>query len=142
MRRNTWVAGLAAVVIGLTGCASQEEPGADTTGSDTPSASPTESPTGSAAPTTQALAGTTVEITITGNDVSPNGKTVNAVVGEPVTLAITADAAGELHVHSTPDQEVAFGKGTSTHELTFDKPGVVEVEDHHSGRVIVRLEVR
>jgi hypothetical protein len=146
VRHSTWVAGLAVIVLGLTGCASQDDgPDSDTTASETASATPSESPgssTPSPTPTPTAAAGTTIEITIKGHDISPNGKTVKASVGEPVTLAITADAAGELHVHSTPDQEVAFAAGSSSHELTFDRPGVVEVEDHHSGKVVVKLEIR
>lgn len=144
MRRHTWAAGLAAVVIVLTGCASQED-SPDVEASDEPTASSTPSgasPSPSATSPAPAPAGTTVEITIKGDDVTPSGKTVQVDVGDPVRLAITSDAAGELHVHSTPDQEVTFVKGTSTHELTFDRPGVVEVEDHHSGKVIVKLEVR
>ena len=46
------------------------------------------------------------------------------------TLNINSDAAGELHVHTTPEQEIAYDAGTSTHEMTFDRPGIVEVETH------------
>lgn len=142
MRRITWAAGLALVTIGLAGCASAEDdPGSDATPSGSPSPTATQSETTSAA-TTPSPAGPTVEITIDGDDVTPNGATVEAAVGEPVTLAITADAPGELHVHSTPDQEVAFGAGSSTHGLTFDRPGVVEVESHDTGKVIVKFQVR
>lgn len=142
MRRITWVAGLAVVLIGLTGCASQDDEPGDTTAEETPSASAGATPSSSApSPTPTAPAGTTIEITVEGHDISPNGKTVKAGLGEPVNLVITSDASGELHVHSTPDQEVAFKAGTSTHELTFDKPGVVEVEDHHSGKVVVKLQI-
>jgi hypothetical protein len=56
-------------------------------------------------------------------------------------LHITADRAGELHVHSTPEQELEFDEGESHVELTFDHPGVVEVEDHESGKVILQLQV-
>jgi uncharacterized protein YcfL len=85
--------------------------------------------------------GTVVEITIDGDSVEPNGARVEAHVGEPITLQITSDREGELHVHSTPEQEIPFDNGTTEAELTIDRPGVVEVEDHHSGLVIVQLEV-
>ena len=62
-------------------------------------------------------------------------------LGEPVTLDITADREGELHVHSTPEEEIAFQHGDTEAELTFDQPGVVDVEDHESGKVIVQLQV-
>jgi hypothetical protein len=66
---------------------------------------------------------------------------VKAELDEPITLRITADTAGELHVHSTPEQEVAFPKGASTRTLTITKPGIVDVEDHATEQVIVQLQV-
>jgi hypothetical protein len=84
---------------------------------------------------------TTVSITIKDGTVKPNGDRVEAEVGKPITLEIDADTAGELHVHSTPEQEISFDKGTSTKELTIDKPGIVDVEDHELEQVIVQLEV-
>jgi hypothetical protein len=85
--------------------------------------------------------GTTVDITIKDGRVTPHGDRVKAKVGEPVTLEIDADTAGEIHVHSTPEQEIKFEKGTSTKKLTIDQPGIVDVEDHALDQVIVQLEV-
>ena len=85
--------------------------------------------------------GTTVDITIKGDTVTPNGDRVEAEVGKPVTLKIHADKAGEIHVHSTPEQHIDFPSGTSTKKLTIDKPGVVDVEDHALDKVIVQLQV-
>jgi hypothetical protein len=85
--------------------------------------------------------GTTVDITIKDGKVTPSGDRVKAKVGEPVTLKIEADTAGEIHVHSTPEQEIEFEKGTSTKKLTIDQPGIVDVEDHALEQVIVQLEV-
>jgi predicted small secreted protein len=84
---------------------------------------------------------TTVDITIKDGKVTPNGDRIKAKVGEPVTLKIDADTAGEIHVHSTPEQEIEFEKGTSTKKLTIDKPGIIDVEDHALEQVIVQLEV-
>ena len=84
---------------------------------------------------------TTVNITIKGDTVTPNGDRVDAKVGKPVTLKIHADQAGEIHVHSTPEQHIDFPSGTSTRKLTIDKPGVVDVEDHALDKVIVQLQV-
>jgi hypothetical protein len=69
------------------------------------------------------------------------GERVTAALGEPVTLNIDADTAGELHVHSTPEQEIEFARGVSTKMLTIDQPGVVDVEDHELEKVIVQLQV-
>jgi hypothetical protein len=85
--------------------------------------------------------GTTVDITIKAGKVTPSGERVKAKVGEPVTLNIDSDVAGEIHVHSTPEQEIEFDKGTSTKKLTIDQPGIVDVEDHALEQVIVQLEV-
>ena len=53
-----------------------------------------------------------------------------------------ADAAGEIHVHRTPEQEYVYGNGTTTLKLTpIDRPGVVEVETHDPQLVVVQLEV-
>jgi hypothetical protein len=86
--------------------------------------------------------GTVVVVTFKGDRIEPNGATVEAQVGKPVTLAITSDRAGELHVHSSPEQFVEFAKGSSEHELTFERPGVVEVEDHATGFVLMNVQVR
>jgi hypothetical protein len=83
----------------------------------------------------------TVDVTISGDKVTPNGDRVEAHVGEPVTLHITSDRAGELHVHSDPEQEIEYGKGETTTQVTVDMPGVIDVEDHIADVVVVQLEV-
>jgi hypothetical protein len=141
------IAGLA-----LTGCSDEGSSGnADTSPSPSASASesPTESPSEShsestsesamASPTEEA--GTTVDITFQGGKVTPNGDRVKAKLGEPVTLKITADEGGEIHVHSTPEQEIEYPAGSSTEKLTIDKPGIVDVESHDLDQVIVQLQV-
>ena len=85
--------------------------------------------------------GTTIDITIKNGKVTPHGDRVKSKVGEPVTLKIDADTSGEIHVHSTPEQEIKFDKGTSTKKLTIDQPGIVDVEDHTLDQVIVQLQV-
>lgn len=83
-----------------------------------------------------------VEVTITGTQISPMGERVKVERGQPVTFEITADRAGELHVHSTPEQSLAFEEGTVEREITLDQPGIVEVESHDPDLVLVQLEVR
>lgn len=83
----------------------------------------------------------TIEITISGDIVEPNGERVPVKAGEPITLVVKADKPGELHVHSSPEQELEYGAGTTTLKLTIDQPGVVEVESHELDKVIVQLEV-
>jgi hypothetical protein len=119
------VATLLAVLLALAGCSSGASGSSGSSGSGSSGAG----------------AGTRIHITIKDGTVTPNGERVKAAVGEPVTLHIEADAAGQIHVHSTPEQEIDFPRGTSTKRLTIDKPGIVDVEDHALDQVIVQLEV-
>jgi len=130
------------LAVALGGCG-DTEPEADPTESTSSSATtPTEEPTATEEPTDEPAEGTRVEITREGGSVTPNGQRVEAAVGEPVTLVITADEAGEMHVHSTPEQDIPYPAGTSEHEVTIDRPGVVEVESHDPDLVVLQLEVR
>ena len=88
--------------------------------------------------------GDAVALTVTreGDEFTPNGERVELAVDQTLVLTIDADEAGELHVHSTPEQEIAYDAGTSEHEITIDRPGVVEVESHEPDVVLLQLEVR
>lgn len=133
---RTW--SFAALVVGalvsLSACGGS---GSSSKDEQTVEASP--SATGS---TASAPAGTTIAITLSGGTVSPDGKRVPVKKNTPIVLKIDADKAGELHVHSSPEKHVDFPKGSSTTTLKFDKPGVIEVEDHSLDKLIVQLEVR
>lgn len=83
----------------------------------------------------------TIDITFEDGGVEPSGERVEVGVGQPVELVVEADAAGEIHVHSEPEQEFEYGAGTTTLPLTIDKPGVVDVESHDLEQIIVQLEV-
>jgi hypothetical protein len=132
-------AALAAAALTLTGCSD------DSSGSShaehSHSAEPSESPSGAASSPSAKAEGTSIDITIKDGKVTPNGDRVKAKVGEPVTLHIDADEPGEIHVHSTPEQEIEFDEGTSTKRLTIKAPGIVDVEDHKLEQVIVQLQV-
>ncbi|GAB3031356.1 hypothetical protein GCM10011376_24560 [Nocardioides flavus (ex Wang et al. 2016)] len=146
------LARLAPVVLvlaaGLSACGGDEEPApADT--SQTTSTDETAAPEDDATSTptddaTTAPEDDTVAVTVTreGGDFTPNGERVELGVGQTLVLTIDADEAGELHVHSTPEQDIAYGAGTSEHEITVDRPGVVEVESHDPDLVLLQLEVR
>jgi hypothetical protein len=88
--------------------------------------------------------GDSVAVTVTraGGEFTPNGERVELAVDQPLVLTIDADEAGELHVHSTPEQEIAYDAGTSEHEIVIDRPGVVEVESHEPDVILLQLEVR
>ena len=123
-RTTTLVTVLLLALLSLTAC-SDDSGSTDSTGSSTGSSGK----------------GTTIDITIKDGKVTPHGDRVKAKVGQPVTLNIDADTSGEIHVHSSPEQEIEFEKGTSTKKVTIDQPGIVDVEDHALEQVIVQLEV-
>ena len=83
-----------------------------------------------------------IDITFKDGKVSPVGKKVDACVGEDVNLKITADVAGEIHVHSDPEQELSYAAGTETLSVRIDRPGLVAVESHDLDQVIVQLAVK
>jgi hypothetical protein len=84
----------------------------------------------------------TIAVTIKGGQVTPNGDRVEVDAGQDVELDVTADAPGEIHVHSTPEQELEYEEGKSTLTITnLEQPGTVDVEVHGLDKVIVQLEV-
>ncbi|GAA4695811.1 hypothetical protein [Nocardioides nanhaiensis] len=156
-RRLAAPAAVAALVLALSACGSDD----DTAGSATessPSASASESasptPSGSASESTSESAGETdtsepaepagpsIDISVEGDQVTPNAETLEVEVGQPLTLNISSDRAGELHVHAKPEQYVDFEAGNTESELVIETPGSVEIEEHESGAVIALLTVR
>lgn len=131
--------GLAAIaLLGLAACSGTESEAGEASSpqaSEGASEGSSESPTQDGAPDP-------IEITIADGGISPNGVRLEVPVGEPVTLVITADVAGSLHVHSTPEQEIDYSVGTTEHEVRIDRPGVVEVESHDPTLVVLQLEAR
>jgi hypothetical protein len=133
------------VVLLLTGCSGEDEPAAGephsghTTSAESPrtDGATAEEPTPSGSAEADAI-----EIEIEGDRVQPNGRRVQVSAGEPVVLAVTSDRAAELHVHSSPEQMLEVEKGESTVRLTVETPGLVDVEEHESGTVLLQLEVR
>ncbi len=106
--------------LGVTGC------GSDTSGKD---------------PSKDASA-QKLDVSIKGDTITPTNKRIPVNKDEPLTVTITSDRSGELHVHSSPEEEIPFDKGTTTKKLTFKTPGVIEVEEHISDTLIAQLEVR
>lgn len=86
--------------------------------------------------------GPSLSISIKGETVRPNAQELDVVTGEPLVLTIESDRAGELHVHSKPEQFVEFEAGTSTRRLTIETPGSVEIEEHETSAVVAIVAVR
>lgn len=153
MRRALAVLAVAAVV--LTGCAQSDDSATaeGTAAASSPAESPTpEEPPTEESPTEDASAspGDTgddsgddaIEIEIEGDRIEPNGMRVKVEAGETITFQATSDRATELHVHSSPEQVLEVEKGSSTLTLVVDRPGLVDIEEHGSGMVLLQLEVR
>ena len=142
--------GALTLALALSGCGDGDDANAGDEGTESVSpSSPSEvspsSPTESSSPTTPTSSpdGTTIEVTFDGDKVTPNGDRIEVERGQAVTLVVTADKPGEIHVHSTPEQELEYDAGTSTLTIAnLDQPGVVDVESHDLEKVIVQLEVR
>lgn len=134
------------VAAGLSACSGEDaDPPASTQPATTDSDSaPTDSDSATTDSDSVATDGDSVAVTVTreGGEVTPSGERVELGVDETLLLTVTADEAGELHVHSTPEQEIAYEEGTSEHEITIDRPGVVEVESHDPHSIVLQLEVR
>ena len=86
---------------------------------------------------------TVIDITVEDLEFDPSGERLEVPLGQEVELNITADAPGELHVHSSPEQFIEYaGNGRpETFTFTIDRPGQVEVESHDNGTLIVNLVV-
>ncbi|GAB7005097.1 hypothetical protein JCM18899A_25700 [Nocardioides sp. AN3] len=85
----------------------------------------------------------TIDITFAGKSVTPNGERVEVAIGQPIKFVVKADAAGEIHVHSDPEKQLPYEKGTTILDLgSFDKAGIIEVESHALEKTIVQLEVK
>ncbi|MET0700131.1 MAG: hypothetical protein ABWY93_10730 [Mycobacterium sp.] len=95
---------------------------------------------GTATPAPQRLV---VEVAIADGNVTPTNATLQAKVGEPITLQVNSDVADELHVHSVPDHEFEVQpKSGQSFEFTVSVPGSVDVELHHLNRTVATIQVQ
>ena len=83
-----------------------------------------------------------IAVTIDGGEVTPQGDRVPVTKEAPVTLEVTSDVAGELHVHAAEEQTFDFEAGSTDIELALDQPGIVDVELHDPDVLVLQLEVR
>ena len=122
MRRQVAALAVAVVtVLGLSACGSSHSSGADSN-----------------------LPTKFIDITVNGRDVTPNGTDIDVAVGQRIELDVNADAPGEIHVHSSPEeQEFQYDKGSSTFEVKpIPAPGQVVVESHTLDKTLFTLVAR
>ena len=73
---------------------------------------------------------------------TPNGQRYDVAVGQPIEFDVTADKPGEIHVHSSPEQEFEYDAGSSTIQVKpIEAPGIITVESHTLNKVILQLQV-
>jgi len=149
-RFSTTIAATFTLVLALAACGSADEdtaPPAGPTGRTGATSSVTPSvATSSAAPVSPTTESTDprplLTVTIDGDEVSPNAEEIDLGTGERLLVEIDSDRAGELHVHSVPEQLIEFAEGTTNREIVVNMPGTVEVEDHDTSAVVALIEVR
>jgi len=85
-----------------------------------------------------------IDVTISGKTTTPSGQTIDVAVGQRIELRVTADAPGEIHVHSSPaEQEFEYDKGSSTVEIKpIPAPGRTTVESHTLGKTLFILQAK
>jgi ABC-type glycerol-3-phosphate transport system substrate-binding protein len=85
-----------------------------------------------------------IDITINGSSTSPSGETIDVAVRQRIELRVTADAPGEIHVHSSPEeQEFEYDKGSSTLEVKpIQTPGRIPVESHTLNKTLFILQAK
>jgi hypothetical protein len=85
-----------------------------------------------------------IDITFNGSSVTPNGSTIDVAVGQRLEFDVTADAPGEIHVHSSPaEQEFEYDKGSSTIDVKpISAPGRVVVESHTLNKTLFILQAQ
>jgi hypothetical protein len=82
-----------------------------------------------------------VEVTITGDKVSPSGANIKVAAGNTVKIVGTSDVEEELHVHGY-DKTLALKPGKPGSLIfTADTKGTFEVETHESGKLVAKLVV-
>ena len=146
VRSTKTFAALVAATTVLAACSSSEptsEPTTEPTSSATPSNSPTPTPSDTATAEEEPTpAAPELLVRIDGPNVQPNAEAIELETGEKLMIEIQSDRAGELHVHSTPEQYVEFDAGRTSAQLVIETPGSVEVEEHDTSAVVALIEAR
>lgn len=139
---------VAGLVLALGACGADDDSSAvDETPAAQASSTPGSSPSGGASEpveeeTEDPYEGSVVvEMSFEGGTASPLGERVQADVGQPIVFLVTADEPGELHAHTTEELTLEYPAGESELTMVVEQPGVVEVESHDLGAILVQLQV-
>jgi hypothetical protein len=127
------------LAVSLAGCAGKPADSAPTSSSSSAASS-----TGSSNSSGTPSAGTEQRIEVTFTDGKAGGDTgrVPVALGTSVTLVVTSDVDDEVHVHGYDiEKELSAGE-PATLQFDADVAGVFEVELHHAGTELLRLQVQ
>ena len=137
---------LLATALLVSGCAGTSDTGAGATNSSPSRSSDSAASTSSehsppASPSASTPAGTTIDVSFAGGQVSGDTGRVSVPSGDQVTITVTSDVADEIHLHGY-DLSAAVGPGAPG-TLTFPAtiPGVFEVELEQLGTLLFTLQV-
>ena len=123
------------LTLSLAGCAGKK---ADPSAAGTSSSG---SASSSASGTPSAGTEQRIEVTFTHGKAGGDTGRVPVALGTSVSLVVTSDVADEVHLHGYDiEKELSPGQ-PATLQFTADVAGVFEVELHHAGTVLLRLQV-
>jgi FtsP/CotA-like multicopper oxidase with cupredoxin domain len=82
--------------------------------------------------------------TIRVRDGQPAGevRTLRYEDGDTIRLRFTSNARSEIHIHGYDEYVVVPAGGSGPARFEADAQGVFEIEDHGTGALLARLEVR
>lgn len=84
-----------------------------------------------------------LSVDVMGTKVSPKNQVVEVPKGSEVRLEVKADKAGELHIHSRPEQTKEYNAGTTRISLgRFVTPGRYPVEIRALDSTVATLDVK
>jgi FtsP/CotA-like multicopper oxidase with cupredoxin domain len=69
-------------------------------------------------------------------------KTLRYERGDTIRLRFVADAPGEVHVHGFDEEYPVGPGGPRVVRMKADLEGIFEIEDHGSGELLAKLEIR
>jgi hypothetical protein len=142
MRRRIPCLFVAAVLVGVTGCASGSGNAEDAGSGATTSASPTAASPTDAAAEQQRHSSVAISVAVAGGKVSPRTQRIDVPKDSRVRLQVTTDVDDEVHVHGYDLEEPLEAGRTATIEFVADQQGVFTVETHEGGLKLLQLEVR
>ncbi|MCX9190191.1 hypothetical protein C3Y87_01935 [Carbonactinospora thermoautotrophica] len=106
------------------------------------SAAPTPAASAPASPSAPATDAVTYQVTIKDGNVEPKPDVVKVKLGQTVRLTVTSDQHDEIHVHGYDVSAELEPNKPTTVEFKASTPGTFEVETHHSGKLLFRLQVQ